>query len=387
MEMEISALFYLEKVLLWNNLPVNLTPYSSSSNYPSSPALGSGKVVYRGTASSVNIINIPPGEYHVTIIEYNGSSAPVYRNVDPLTGIVNVGSKPLVPATNISFSAVEGNRMSMSFTRGDGISRILIAKEGSPVDAFPADFTDYTPNQAFGSGSELGSGNFVIASTTGFNFTITNLEPSTTYHFAIVEVNGSGINAFYQESSVVATTSNATLSAPTVVTSEFFANNITGNSAQITWTRGDGDGRLIIAREGTPIDVLPIDLANYFPSTNFGSGTQISPGIYTVYSSSGDNVTIRNLQPGTTYHTASFEYNGNSGKVYLTDNPTRTSFTTAPRPSVPSSNLTISSVEGDRFTLFLNERQRNQKVGGSEKGRFSYCFAGRPKHLYYRYFW
>ncbi|SMG51918.1 gliding motility-associated C-terminal domain-containing protein [Marivirga sericea] len=350
------------------DLPVDLTSYFSSPNYPSSPSLGSGKRVYTNTGNSVNITNIPPGEYHIAIIEYNGSSRPVYRNVDPLTGIVNVGSKPLVPASNVLFDFVDGNRMRIRYDRGDGISRLIIAKKGAPVDAFPVDFIGYTDDPNFGDGSELGTGNFVVASTTGTNAVISNLEPETEYHFAIVEVNGSGTNSFYQEASIVATSSNSTLSAPEVPTSEFFANNVTGNSLELTWTRGDGSARLILAKEAAPVNAVPTDLTNYSTSSNFGSGTSLNIDNYAVYAGSSDNFNLNNLKPNTTYHFASYEYNGNSGKVYLTELVGRASFTTEPRPSEPSSNLSIDLVNGDRFRLLLTRGNGSRRLIVVKKG-------------------
>jgi gliding motility-associated-like protein len=350
------------------SLPVNLTNYTSSSNYPGSPSLGTSKIVYDGTGTSVNITSIPPGNYYVAIIEYNGTSGPVYRTADPLTGNVLVGDKPPIPATNLSFSNIQGDQMTLSFTQGNGLSRMLVAKAGSPVDAWPVDFTGYTANSNFGSGSNLGGGNFVVGTTNNNTFTVSNLLPNSVYHFAIVEFNGTGATAFYQLPSLVATATQSTLSAPTVATSSFFANNIIGNRMQLTWTRGNGTNRLIIARAGSPVDVVPTDLSNPTSSTIFGSGTNYGGGNFAVYEGGGDNFTLTNLEPGTTYHFASFEYNGTSGIVFLTNPIGRASFTTAPRPSVAAKNLSVSSVNGDRFVLSFAAGNGTRRLVVMRKG-------------------
>lgn len=349
-------------------LPVNLTNYFSSANYPSSPALGTSRIVYDGTGTSVNITNIPPGEYHVAVIEYNGTTQPVYRNNDPLTGIVNVGDKPPVPATNLSFSNIQGNQITLSCNPGNGISRMIVAKAGSPVDAWPVDFTGYTSNGNFGSGSDLGGGNFVVGSSVNSTFSIGNLMPNTVYHFAVVEFNGSGTSSYYQDPAIVAKASSSTLTSPTITTSNFFANNITGNSMQLTWTRGNGTSRLIIARAGSPVDVIPADLSNPFASINFGSGTNYGGGNFAVYEGSADNFTLNNLEPGTTYHFASFEYNGTTGIVFLTSSIGRASFTTAPRPSIAAKNLNVSSVNGDRFNLSFTAGNGTRRLVVLRKG-------------------
>ena len=350
------------------SLPVNLTNYTASSNYSSSPSLGTSRIVYDGTGTSVSITNIPPGAYHVAVIEYNGTGGPVYRIIDPLIGNVNVGDKPPIPASDISFTNIQGNQVTFNCTPGNGLSRMLIAKAGSPVDAWPADFTGYTANSNFGSGTNLGGGNFVVGSSTNNAFNVSNLLPNSVYHFAIVEFNGSGATALYQLPSIVATASQSTLSAPTIATSNFFANNLTGNSLQLTWTRGNGSGRLIIAKAGSPVDVIPADLSNPASSPTFGNGTNYGGGNFAVYQGTGDNFTITNLEPGITYHFASFEYNGTSGLVFLANPIGRTSVATASRPSLAAKNLNVSSVNGDRLALSFTQGNGTRRLVVMRKG-------------------
>jgi gliding motility-associated-like protein len=333
------------------SLPSNLSSYLSSSNYSTKYMIGTSQIIFNGTGSTVNVTNIPPGEYHIAVIEYNGSTGPVYRNVDPLRGSVAVGAAPETPASNIGISNRQGDRFTVSFTRGDGINRLAIAKAGSPVDAWPVDGNAYTSSSVFGNGAELGEGNFVVYSGTGNTFTISGLSPSSNYHFAIVEFNGTGTSSFYQDPAIVAKGEASTLSAPTIPTSSFFANNVTGNRMQITWTNGNGDGRLVVARMGEAVNVEPADLSNPFTQSNFGSGTNLGNGNFAVYSGTGDNFVLQSLEPDTTYHLASFEYNGSTGRVYLKEPVGRASFSTAERPSVPARNLNVTNRNGDRVSI------------------------------------
>jgi hypothetical protein len=337
------------------NLPADLTSYNSNSNYLNSPSIGSSRIVYRGNASTVNVTNIPPGEYHVAILEYNGSTGPVYRRIDPLTGQVLVGGPPEIPASNISFSNIQGNRFTASFTPGDGISRMIIARQGEPVNAWPVDGNSYSSNSTFGNGAHLGNGNYVVYSGTGSSANILGLQPQTTYHIAIVEFNGSGATSFYQDPEIVATGNRSTLFPPNVPTSNIFANNITGNRMQLTWTRGDGSGRLVIGRMGQEVNEYPADL--FSPSTNstFGNGFHFGNGNYALYSGTGDNFNLTGLEPDTTYHFALMEYNGTTGRVYLRDTIARVAFRTAERPFVPASNLTVSNRNGDRLTVNFSQ--------------------------------
>jgi gliding motility-associated-like protein len=351
------------------SLPVDLTNYTSNANYGSSPALGTSKIVLDGTANSVTITNLPPGQYHFAVVEYNGSSRPVYRSSDPLIGNVTIGSKPVVPASVLSFSSTQGDRMTLSFTKGDGISRMVIAKAGGPVDAWPADFNGYTANGSFGTGSNLGGGNFVVGSGAVSSFTVTNLTPTTTYHFAVVEFNGSGTTSLYQATASVALSSHATLSAPNVTTTSFFANNVTSNRMQLTWTNGDGAGRLIVAKAGAPVSVVPPDLTDPGSNSTFGGGANLGSGNYAVFDNTTNNFNLIGLEPATTYHFASFEYNGAGvGKVYLSNSIGRASFTTAARPSVAPKNLSVSSVNGDRLSVSFTSGNGTRRLVVVRKG-------------------
>lgn len=71
-------------------------------------------------------------------------------------------------------------------------------KANAPVDANPVDNTTYTANAAFGSGSQLGSGNYTVFNGVGNNVTVTNLIGGSTYHIAVFEYNDlGGVNKLY----------------------------------------------------------------------------------------------------------------------------------------------------------------------------------------------
>lgn len=352
------------------DFPVNLNSYFASSSFPFGSAIGASRVAYNGNiGSSIALTNMPPGIYHVAVIEYNGSSSgSVYRTVDPLVGQVLVGERPTVAASNLNFSGINGNSINLNFTVGNGLSRLVIAKQGSPVDAFPVDNTGYTSSSTFGSGSNLGGGNFIVGIGSS-GASVTGLQPNTTYHFAVVEFNGSGATALYQLPGTVARGSQSTLTAPTVATSNFFGTNTTGNSMNVSWTNGNGTNRLIIAKAGSPVDVLPVNLTGYFANSFFGSGSNLGGGNFVVYNSSGDNVQLSNLQPSTTYHFAAFEYNGfSTGSVYLTSSFATVSFTTAARPSVAPKNLSVSGVNGDRFSVNFTAGNGTRRLIIARKG-------------------
>ncbi|MDT7543531.1 MAG: endonuclease mitochondrial [Acidobacteriota bacterium] len=124
-------------------------------------------------------------------------------------------TEPTLQASNVTFTNVTASSLTMSWTNGNGSSRLVLAKQDGVVDGAPTDGTAYTANTAFGSGTQIGAGNFVIFAGTGNSVNVTNLSPSTAYNFAVFEFNGSGTSTNYLTTSP-ATGSQTTSAAYTI---------------------------------------------------------------------------------------------------------------------------------------------------------------------------
>jgi hypothetical protein len=92
----------------------------------------------------------------------------------------------------ITFGATSSSSMVVNFTSGSGSKRLLIARASNAVNASPSDGVTYTGNTVYGSGSPVGTGNFVVYAGSANTVTVTGLNPSTTYHFRLVEYNDGG---------------------------------------------------------------------------------------------------------------------------------------------------------------------------------------------------
>jgi trimeric autotransporter adhesin len=146
------------------------------------------------------------------------------------TGSVSIattgGANKLVNVSGTVYSAEPGtsdtslaflNTTSVSFTatwaNGAGTNHLVVVRSGSAVNATPADGVSYTAATMFGTGSEIGTGNYVVYNGAGNSVTITGLSPATTYHVAVFGFNGSGGTQNYKITTP-ATGSRLTLNAP-----------------------------------------------------------------------------------------------------------------------------------------------------------------------------
>lgn len=99
------------------------------------------------------------------------------------------GEPPTEQATDILFSSINENAATVSWTRGNGSNVLVVAKLNSYVDSEPVNGQSYTANSAFGSGSQLGTGNYVVYKGTGTSVDVTNL-PFGVVIFQAYEFNG-----------------------------------------------------------------------------------------------------------------------------------------------------------------------------------------------------
>jgi hypothetical protein len=278
-----------------------------------------------------------------------------------LSVLVKAQTAPTVPASNIRFSSVDGGSFVVAFDIGNGTNRLIVVKEGSAVTGLPANGRDYTANSNFGTaGYEFTNpGEYVIQKSNWNSATVSKLKPGTTYHIAVFEYNGTGINTKYL--AIPLPGSKATVVAPDVQTSNGVFSEIIGNSVKLSWTNGNGAGRLIFARKAAAVNAEPEDLKNYQPYNNgeFGTSTAVNGDNYTVYKSSGSSVTVYKLEPNTTYHFTSFEYNGNTTPVYLKPG-NAWNVTTNAGPTKPTQTLLFSGIEGNRLTT-------NSSVGNGSR--------------------
>ncbi|RCW90270.1 GEVED domain-containing protein [Winogradskyella arenosi] len=167
--------------------PTNGTTYAGDTVFGYGDQLGTENyVVHSDSAtSSVSITDLSEATtYHVAVYEYNTTDTCYLTPA--LTGSFTTGCS--TPSDVTAFTADEGNEeIDLTWTNGSCYDEILvIAKETSAVTVTPTgDGAAYTADAAFGSGTDLGTGEYVVYKGTGTSVTVTGLTNGTTYHFEV----------------------------------------------------------------------------------------------------------------------------------------------------------------------------------------------------------
>ncbi|MFO0719021.1 MAG: Ig-like domain-containing protein [Candidatus Paceibacterota bacterium] len=191
--------------------------------FASSIAIDNGATGANGATSTVPTLDQRGATRNSTTdigpFEYNGGGLSI--------------SAPTTQASSVTFSSVEYNRMTVSWTNGNGSRRVAFMKAASSGTASPVDGTSYASSSVFGSGDQIGSsGWYAIYDGLGSSVTVTGLTQGVTYIVQVFEYNGvsSGTADYLTDT---ATNNPNTQQSHAVVT--LYVNSSTGNDST-----GDG---------------------------------------------------------------------------------------------------------------------------------------------------
>ncbi len=145
-----------------------------------------------------------------------------------------IPNSPTVQASSISFSSVNSTGMTISWTAGNGSNSLVVIKASSEVNADPVDATSYTASTTFGSGSQLGTGNYVVYNSTGTSVSVTGLTAGVEYFVAVYSFNNSASVPNYL------TASPATNSQRSYSTNDYRSAASGAWSTLSTWQRWNG---------------------------------------------------------------------------------------------------------------------------------------------------
>jgi hypothetical protein len=198
--------------------PINGTAYTIGNTLP-----GGGTIIYNGGTSPYNHISLSPNTtYYYKLWSVDGSnnySTGVFANS------TTYAAEPTTQASAITFSGVTLTGMTVSWTNGNGTNRLVLVKAGSAVDSNPVDGTGYIANNTFGSGTQIGTGNYVVYNSTGNSVAITGLSGSIVYNVAVYEYNGTTGTYNYLTSTMVTASQSSMMIAPAAPTALTFSSD------------------------------------------------------------------------------------------------------------------------------------------------------------------
>lgn len=99
--------------------------------------------------------------------------------------LLSVRSTANFQGSNIQFSNTRYNSFTVTWSKGSGFNTLVLIKSGSAVSSSPTDGNSYTSSAIFGSGSQIGTGNYVVYNGTGSSVSVTGLTPDIVYHVAV----------------------------------------------------------------------------------------------------------------------------------------------------------------------------------------------------------
>jgi|GEM_PF-1088584 len=192
--------------------PANFQVSTNNTNFFNSLTLprtgnnltgGTVTIYVRSTAAAL------PGIYTGNVT--NAVTGGTTKNV----GIIGkvLAAQPTTLSSALVINTITSTSFTVNWTSGNGSQKLLLIRQGGAVSSLAVDGQTYIAAAQYGAGSEIGTGNFVVYSGSGNTATITGLSPSTLYHVALVEYNGSGGTENY---TATATLGNATTIATPV---------------------------------------------------------------------------------------------------------------------------------------------------------------------------
>lgn len=324
--------------------PTDSTVYDANAVFGlGDPTAAGSYVVYKGTGTNVTVTGLSAGtEYTFAVYEFNGTTTPNYRTSDePTASRTTLVAEPTTQASGITVTGTNQVTLTgITWTDGNGASRLVVVKAGSAVDAFPVDGANYVASTNFSGGTQIGTGNYVVWAGSGAIGGLTNLVRDQTYHIRVFEFNGTlGTTANFLTNAASGNPySLKTMAAvPGSNPADLTVAPIGTNGFTVTWTKGTtGTNTLIVIRAGgNPVD--PTDLNSYAADPVFGGGANLGSGSYVVYNGTGSSVAVTNLAPGTSYTVEATSFNGSGGSENYRGTPTSaTASTLMPEPTQAS---------------------------------------------------
>ncbi|MBN8694904.1 MAG: VCBS repeat-containing protein [Bacteroidetes bacterium] len=195
------------------------------------------------------------------------------NNINPLV------SEPTVSASSMNFSGTTTTQTTLNFTAGNGANRVIFVRASTSAAFAPTDGVGYVPNTIFGSGSDIGGGNYCVYDGNSNSVTVTGLESNTNYVFSVYEYNGA-LNCEYNylvsgTSGIASVTTNNTTPTLTAISNPASICQNTGLQTINLSGIGTGSGNevqtLTVTATSSNIGLIPHPTVTYTSPNATGS--------------------------------------------------------------------------------------------------------------------
>lgn len=162
-------------------------------------------VVFNGAGTTATVSGLSANTaYTYVLVEYNGTAGNESYLFTPLAKVASQ-TPALLRAPGVD------NEVLTSFTgrkearfylkeKEPNSKVLLIMRQDQQVTFVPTNYINYTANSAFGAGTDLGSGQYVVfnGNSNTNNFVVTGLNPNSTYYYQLYSYNSSGSTVVYK---------------------------------------------------------------------------------------------------------------------------------------------------------------------------------------------
>ena len=294
--------------------PTDLANYTANSTYGSGTALGNGFVVGSGNITQVSVSGLNNNtEYCIDVFEYDGSAtanSALYLTTSSLSACkYTLAIAPTVGPSSVNSINITSTTIGFNVLPGNGEGRIIVWRRSSATPVAPTNFV------AISSGFELGQG-IIIATGDQSGIDFDGLDPNTNYCFDVYEYNGdlSNSRAVFNTNLAYTVCFKTNMVYPFTGASNFTLTQNNPTSLSVSWTNGDGNGRIVLVSTNAAPNASPVDASNYNASNSFGSGSTIG-NAYVAYNSNGNSFTLNNLEPNTQYYFSIIEHTINGEEL------------------------------------------------------------------------
>ncbi|OYU96360.1 MAG: hypothetical protein CFE21_08155 [Bacteroidetes bacterium B1(2017)] len=326
--------------------PTNNTSYTASTTFGSGSNIGGGYVVANNTATSVTLTGMTPNTpYYINIYEQVGTGSSATFNT-LLFASDDGGTLAPAPATAPStpvFAPTTKSTINFTCSKGAGSRRMVICQKDNETTNDAENGHQYTHSSVYGEGDGFENG-YVVYDGPDNNFSVSNLEGGKTYHFTVIEYNGTGHSCSYANDKKYKTNSTTNAVAPTAPAGSGTFGEIKSDEVYLSFNKGDGARRIVVCKKGSEMNENAEDGRKYRADSTFGNGDDCGSG-KVVYDGTGNSCRIKHLDDNSTYHFTVIEYNGDNDKTsYDNDHKYKCSAST---PRTDSDNDGVADIEDE----------------------------------------